>query len=41
LVDKQRKSKEGEFLDETTEDEEDQVEYLDEEYEEDNPKDKN
>ncbi|HJT09891.1 MAG TPA: hypothetical protein VJ771_03830 [Candidatus Nitrosotalea sp.] len=41
MADKQRRSKEGEFLDETTEDEEDQVEYLDEEYEEDNPKDKN
>jgi hypothetical protein len=39
LADKQRRSKE-EFLDETTEDEEDQIEYLDEEYEEDESTDK-
>ncbi|HKU33150.1 MAG TPA: hypothetical protein VJR22_04830 [Candidatus Nitrosotalea sp.] len=40
MTDKQVRTKEGEFLDETTEDEEEQVEYLDEEYDEDNPKDK-
>ncbi len=35
-----KKKENEEFLDETLEDEGEQVEYLDEEYEEDNPDDK-